>query len=624
MFTWKKVVQAATVLLLGAAMVRCTGAGGTDALSGASDLTISGTLGSSFVSSVSGKPSDDVRVNAITLADLEIYAIAFTTPPAIGQANVNADGSFTVSLAGAKGSQVMAVFRNKTSLVSVGTVKFQDNSKKDMDGNTQKSESITLADNVNLGAIAINADGEVVVDVDTISSAVSTTPPPVSAALDLSGNWTITPFEGTLPTGYVSACPVGTPDNQCHGPKENENVFLIGLKGVELDAQGNETTTPVYGLSFWKDSATVNACGNVIGFTDADSRTNAKIALTMPVNYMDGATQRSVGFGDAFTFTTPTGFGGDTCGTNVVGSCNLAWMKTAAKAKHDMWSCDRISVEGKTASVCKMVKASSPDVYSAHIEGGGCVDANNKPVMISNWGSLTPAGSCTENTTGVPAGFKSWTCPYTLNSAAISCTNTHGNFSGFDGSALSGALTNQDMTGYNPEGNVVANTTYCKDIVNNMTRYRCYAESYWDSKVDEAGCFKRYHFNWGATSIANFVVAEGRNKPDGNHMTERVIYSPDGTSGVVSGKETEHVSVKGAENSETICETERSQILSFKKVSDVKVLVDMKTKTRLVNSSNATCAAAAANTACETGGGENCEVYYRLKDGGNALFYINK
>lgn len=128
-----------------------------------SALTISGTVATSLLA------QSKVGAFATAVTDLQLYAICLALPPAIGSSDVAADGSFTVSLSCPAGSLVSALFRDKTSLDTVGQIYFTDSSKTGLDGATSKKSSIALSGSVSFGNISL-ANGEVTIPVSQVTS----------------------------------------------------------------------------------------------------------------------------------------------------------------------------------------------------------------------------------------------------------------------------------------------------------------------------------------------------------------------------------------------------------------------------------------------------------------------
>lgn len=605
-------------------LVGCSGSGGGSADAGsstASALTISGSLsgGSSFLPMSLNKSANSSF--AVNLSDLEIYAIAFTTPPVIARAAVGSDGSFSVNLPGAKGSSVTAVFRDTTNNNEVGTVTFRDTSTKDMSGNNYKdSSSIVLSDNVSLGNLTLGDDGKVVVDVAEIATAVAA-PAASTSAFDMSGVWKAKPFSNP-PTGYITTCAAGTPQNECDGLPENAEIALIRIKGKEftpnqgacnIDAQnvscdenndGTVGTKDKYALGVWEASG-VTACGHKTGFTAAEARAGGRI-------HVDTTALPTIG-GTAVTMGSMTSYN------------PYFWIKGTATATRDFHDCRGVMVTVGDKQIpgyaCKSdIKEPNQqdpqqmddvgDAWMVNLGNGGCFDANNKPVMVKNWGGLTPSGQCDHVTTGLPDGFSAGTCGYTGDpdgnesaypgSISFTCKWVSGQFQDNNGNPnLAQKLTLQQGQQLHSAPAIPAQTngspTPCKSnhtdgVFTGVTfaQAQCFAQYYEQNRNSfQTTCAPRPRFNWGASTVKDFYRVEFRPKPDSQFLMDILTYDPTGSLATLDTEERESFTVPSGSDSSVTCEMARKIVFNFKKVTDTTAIVDIRFSGRMASTAAA-------------------------------------
>lgn len=606
-------------------LVGCSGSGGGSADAGSSTaaaLTISGSLsgGSSFLPMSLNKSANSSF--AVNLSDLEIYAIAFTTPPVIARAAVGTDGSFSVSLPGAKGSSVTAVFRDTTNNNEVGTVTFRDTSTKDMSGNNYKdSSSIVLSDNVSLGNLTLGDDGKVVVDVAEIATAVAA-PAASTSAFDMSGVWKAKPFSNP-PTGYITTCAAGTPQNDCEGLPENAEIALIRIKGKEFTPNQNacdQDADPVvchetndgtvgtkdkYALGVWEASG-VTACDHKTGFTADEARAGGRIHVDTTALPTIGGTAVTMG---AMTSYSP-----------------YFWIKGTATATRDFYDCRgvMVAVDGKQVPgyACKgSIKDgkgtpemdddtdTGNDGWMVNLGNGGCFDANNKPVMVKNWGGLTPSGQCQHVTTGLPAGFSAGTCNYNGDpdgdegaypgAIAFTCKWVNGQFADSNGNPnLQQALTLQTNEYLTQAAVIPAMTngqpTKCKDGYSGdlsgltFAEAQCFAQYYEQNRNSfQTTCAPRPRFNWGASTVKDFYRVEFRPKPDSQFLMDILTYDPTGSLATLDTEERESFTVPSGSDSSVTCEMARKIVFNFKKVTDTTAIVDIRFSGRMASTAAA-------------------------------------
>ncbi|WP_374030131.1 hypothetical protein [Bdellovibrio bacteriovorus] len=611
-------------LSLPAFITACSGGGGADLTS--NSLNISGILGGASLQSlskVSAKAGDDVSSQeAVSVSDLEVYAEAFTADGMkSATASIGADGSFTISIPGAKGAPVTAIFRDKNTEAEIGVLVFEDSAKKDLNGNNSQSSSVVLEDSVALGSISLSSDGKVKVPVAQVADKLGSASDVSSgSAFDPTGTWYMKPFTGTLATGYQTV----TADCS-HGPCVNFPVTFVRYAGKEFTPTSNCSVTngslsgacassdgtigsaDRYALSIWGGdfSQSIGACGSKAGFSADEARAFGRIHIpSLPT-----VSGNSITFGD-YIFTK-TGFGGDAA------PFNQDWMKTGAQSNHPVHDCRPMTINSLYrgwACKSKVMSGQWPGTptgqtkWMVNVEGGGCF-SNGKPVNVTNWGNIGGSASCSQSSaTGTyGAGFATNNCTYTnadhdndSNTAAITftCGGTHGFFDDNGGAPNMAAPATMNQGEYlgQPE-ELVAQGQACSSIGDatdsaKLAAYRCYAESYWSNQAGAGSCSREFRFNWAATTSAEFVVQDYRGKPKNAFVTNILNYAADGQSATLEDEQEETITLPTGLNSSTFCKVVRRTNITFKKVSATRLLLDLKEQGRMA-STTAACQAAA-------------------------------
>ncbi|MEY4616467.1 MAG: hypothetical protein RJB66_1427 [Pseudomonadota bacterium] len=628
-----------------------------------SDMTISGTL--SVAQSTMGVPLKignlgDVDSFAATSAnDLEIYAIAFTVPPAIASANLNPDGSFSVTLPGAKGSTVTAIFRDKTDQSQVGTVVFVDSDKKDLNGNSSESSSIVLNDSVQLGSISLGTDGKVKIPVSQVQTVVgSNESVAVGTAFDPTGVWYMKAFDATVPTGYMTpgACGQGH-DGPCVGMP----LTLMRFAGKDFTPSGSCTSETAcaanagtdgndrYALSIWGGDAAqgVGACGYKSGFTGDEARYHARINISAGPT-VDGHAITLAHYG----YSMPTGFCGDG-GAACTSPFNKDWMYRNATSSREIQDCRPMKVNSQyDAWACKAVVkdnngiVSGASAWNIGIQGGGCFNtATGKPVNVTNWNALGQ-GTCSgqDASARYGAGFWSNSCAFanvnhdgdnTTADISVTCKNIGGQFVS-DGSGepnLATPYTHNNGQWVAEPAAILANGRKCdfsqdggagSNNAKILAGYRCFAEAYWQnvSQAQATGCMREYNFDWSATTPDKFARDDQRGKPKNAFLTNILKYTPDGQMATLEDEEMQKFTVNTGASSSTFCEVSRRTILTFKKISDSRLLVDLKQSGQM-NSTDAAC----LSVAKEAKDGKDVQGAGNLRDQlspMNLIFYADK
>lgn len=255
-------------------------------------------------------------------------------------------------------------------------------------------------------------------------------------------------------------------------------------------------------------------------------------------------------------------------------------------------------------------------------------DVTNKPVRMTDW-SLQPDGNaCTESDVAGFSGFKRHECHYTnkdpdgsgpATAASFTCRYGNGNFTS---SALTTAATAVDWGGSTMPDKILAQNQNCSTLNLNgsaaekLAAYQCYAQSY---DRPDSGCVRNYRFNWGAVTAEEFVMDDGRGRPESNFLTDLLTYSADGNTYFVNNSEREVVGIRGAQTSVEFCEIERSTKIIGKKVSNSQQLFSVIMSGTLISSGKTACVAAV--NGADTW--ENGNLSYKIK-GQKMMFLMNK
>jgi len=480
--------------------------------SGSSDLTISGSL------SISGTDSSGALALSkgfegnlgltsfdVTAADLSIYCVTFTLPPAAGTGEVSADGAFSLNIANGKDASVGCFILNGTT--QLGTIVFEDPSEKDLSGGAASADKTAFSGNANLGAISLDLEtGKAVVDLSKVE-VTKKVDASAGAAFDFTGTYKITAGGLTQPTGYTAPCTrvAGQQGNDCHGPSEGEPVYFRRIAG-----KSTEDGKDVFGVMAWESKARHVACGEKLGMSYADAKTNAKVDLSAS-GVDEGAFTWSAGFVDG-------------------------WKKTGATAKFARPVVKPITVNGVDGLAEGLYTNSGANYVGfefrpANDKEGGCKDASGKPVIGKNidWSSVNVQVSAPAE---IAPGTKIYKSQSKNADGSIVCTFIGGRFTKGASATdilgeVSGTFTElawaQGQQRKQPAANQACATVEASDALEGA---RCYADSLEDAaRQSQDACVRRLNFNWGAKTVEQFLGANnGPTKAFGEHLFEKFRY----------------------------------------------------------------------------------------------------
>ena len=458
-----------------------SGCGGKDAdpaAGGTNDVTLSGSLAltsKAFTAqSVGGKI---FKPAAIALSDLTMACVTLSVPPIAGSGAIDSAGAFSVSMVGGSGKKFGCFILDSLSEV-LGSLVFEDTAKKGIDGSSKKDTGIALTGgSTSLGAITLNLEtGEAVVPVANITTKDTTTG--ASAVTDITGTWVFSNY-ADRPASYEGVCAQN--DQDCDGPPEGWTAYLRMVTGVEPG-----TSRPAYGLMMWESLAAFQACGSNLGTTYAELAANG-------VDFTNSGTAE----GDHTWATTVTI-------DNSSQTVTDGWKLSGATAQWTIQTgCDSFEFRGQRVWRCL-----AGGVYSFSL-GGGCVDANDNPVMVNDWSNIS---TCTNYTPEAPfTDFSGNRCTGTANSVAVTCSHADAKSVNADGSTINNAL-NFDYS----QVAQIAQGTSCSGISDPLAQAKCYSEYYWrklgggPNGGSSSACLKQIQTNWDASTVAEFITVDDK------------------------------------------------------------------------------------------------------------------
>ncbi|HEY8270600.1 MAG TPA: hypothetical protein VIG33_06895, partial [Pseudobdellovibrionaceae bacterium] len=399
--------------LLGMGIIGCTSKSSDTPSAGIASITVTGAIASATSMSVDA----NVGKMALTLGNLEIYVI-YTSGTTVGitQASVGTDGAWSFSVP--SGAQINAIVRDKTSLELVGPIVFVDDSNTDLDGNAKTSTVTSLKSGASMGTITLSSEGKFEVPVAQIAAAQDTVVAAPTSKIDFTGAWTIGKYDGTLPDStYKTAVAVGDAgcptEQNCQGTPVGQQVYMLKLSGKKFtypstglcatykashtgscnpDTDGTtDATTTIDAASIWGGAAAIAGCGYKLGFTRDDVAAGGGMNLAAADLPTVNTTQLT--FGGVTWSSFPTGW------NQVVGGVTYPWANASATTNYPMMNCTQVdkTVSSTTykINVCKGKLQSDHTTvkYQANY-GGGCLNADGKPVVIKDWSALGTPASC--------------------------------------------------------------------------------------------------------------------------------------------------------------------------------------------------------------------------------------
>jgi hypothetical protein len=553
----KLAVLAATIATL--SVVGCSKK--DDSSSGSSAIAVSGSLSlgnssSGFEKMTMMSKNGDSDVDALALTDYTAVCATTSVPILSGSSPVAANGTFSVSIEGAEGKPLSCYLTDSTGAKAADFL-VENTSNKDLNGNSEKSSTITPTGDVNMDAITFNAaTGEVIVQSTTIASAITTDV--TGSVFDPTGSWTISSVDFSLPNGVRSPCTTAEQNaHTCDGPPEGQVIYLKMWNGTKVSDGG-----AVHGLQVWQGQSGFTSCGSRIGLSAAQKTT---IGVDFSSN---GASDQEFSFPNSVTFTDQI--------LNATSNPTLTdnWKMSTAKAQYDFNpNCGPVNVTIGSKSYSNAWKC-GPDTsgdYQIGLSGGCSVNSTGKSAEINDWSGM----SC--NTTTDSDGVKTNVCTgnKTVNgsSVAVTCRNSWVITDVNNVVEPAGDFNWSQMTGG------ITATTNCSAIPSGtnagaMAQLRCYADYYYRSGLSEysGACMPRVNMDWSATTAADFVHKDFR--PSQLIFFEQYKPFTDGTGGAMITRQEHYEGVQLAGGTSWVnCEVIDTGALNIKKISDNKLLM---------------------------------------------------
>lgn len=559
----KRILQLCLIPTLGLSLSACTGSGGGASLDA---LNVSGILSlgnsSQGLEKMQGLEKDDFSTMGVNLALYKVTCTTTTTPIQSATANVAADGSFTVSIVGAKG-QPLSCFLVDAAGDKAADFIISDSSKKDLNGNSETTSTAAFKDNANLGTINFDPNaGEVTVPKTNIASVVEATPVAAAQVFDPTGSWTIGAVDFSLPSGVKAPCPN---NSNCHGPPAGQAIYLKLWKGLVTADSSN-----IYGLQVWEGANSFSTCGSKIGLTSA-------MKTSLGVDFSANGSADS-----EFSFASSVPNFLDQI-TNSTSTVNLTdgWKMSTATLQHDINpGCGPrdISVGGVVYSNAWVCGPDSGGRYQASL-GGGCVDSAGAPVNLNNWAGIQC--SMTTDANGIKTNNCTGNATVQGQSKAVTCTNkwvvTNGSY----------AVQPNDNFNWNDlAASKLSSGATCSSIAGpgdseakKIAQLQCYSEYYYRSGMERANaCLPRVDMDWSSTTSANFAVVD-KIRPQGLVFFEKYAPFPDGSGGSLMTRQEHFEGVNVDGTSWVNCRVIEVGGLTVKKVSDTKLLATYQSST---------------------------------------------
>ncbi len=609
----KKIVFGLTAFAM--ALTGCGGGGGGSSApsAGNSSIVVSGSLSGTSVSGLAIGP----RNSGLAITDLSLYGVAFSNPPVIATAPLNADGSFSLTLAAAAGSPVTLIFRDNNNN-TVGTVKFEDSSDTDLGANPKLSDTISLKGSVSLGALTLSEKGDVVVKVVDIASNIDNTPVAVGVAFDPTGSWTAKPYTGSFPAGYKNPFAADCRMDSNNGVIAPMPCFdtdmalsLIRYTGktfvkndgtcdpddVYSDVNGTgcaETDGTLgadrYAVSLWQgDNSTaggIYTCGKKTGLTADEFRAYGRIHIPSANLPNVGGSVGQLSFG-RYVYSSLPGSGW--------GAGDNWWHNSNAIAQWDTGDCKNVTKTTTkgilTFNSCKIIwddSGTPTPRYEAYLAGGNnCKLEDGTSVQPSNdfWSATPGAGEGCEEGSEIFPGMKESTCTYVrklqvsdATATTVLCDNGYGRFNDRE---LTTVRASDEFGGtpviFVAQGDSCAVGATTGD--EKLARLRCLAQYYWQNGNDEESCLPPLETNWAAETAEDFVLKIRGQSPQVAIATNIADYSADGKTFFLNSH---NESVADLPNG-TVCRINVNLQLKGTQVSETKILMDISQSGTLIN-----------------------------------------
>ncbi|MCX6125607.1 MAG: hypothetical protein NTV34_12810, partial [Proteobacteria bacterium] len=520
-------------------------------------LSISGVISLTATSSASLIGFDSLGLtggssDATSLEANKLNCTVFSDPPVYTTGTFDADGKFSVAVAGAGYPIGCAVVDSDGAQVS--SFVFQNDAKKDLAGNGSLDARVSLSGSADLGTVTSDGDaGKAVIDVSKISNIAAAS---ITDAFDFTGKWVFAKAT-VIPDGYTSPCTTAEAEaarkankSTCDGPSIDEKIWIKRLNGKTV-ASGAAS----YAVQVWQSEDAFKECGSKLGFSYAEGKAKAGIDLT-DSGVAEGSFDWTTGWTDG-------------------------WKSSAAKnGSWAMQDCQSTTYKTKEAYKCTAENGN----YRIQLPGG-CLTAAGKPVKVENWSSMTGGAPTTDSVTGL----LKFTSTGTVNGVAVTCTNISGSFDSA-GTAIAGntQITPRTLVA---EGALCSSIPETSDTLK-LAKLRCYANGYWEGG-DKGGssCTRKVDMDWTATDPAKFIAnTDGPGQAKKEHVLALLNYTDKDTASMHD----EHVGYRSTQvNGQMVnCKIRDAFTLTMRRITDTSATAEFVTEQKTVDKGKAACVSA--------------------------------
>lgn len=607
MFLRKKFLkQSVSALILAGALLSGCSSSSDSAGGGGSAVAFSGTFTSRLQSL-----KRDFELQTGTASTVSCSTA--DTIPTIVSGSVANDGTFSVDLSTVSGDGLTCSVLDASNEV-LGTFLYENPNEKSFDGGSQKVDTVAFTESKNVGSVSVSG-GQI--PVNAASVGVSTTGAAVTAAeaFDPTGLWSIGSVDFTLPPGYLGPCAPGTPG--CHGPQAGESIYMkrtVGKKFTPDNAcqtaaaagtfnagdtcNGTTGTEDAFLLSIWMSEDSFKSCGNgtlgALGFDEAQAKAYGHVDFSGDSSTLHQAFNYSSSYVD---------------GSSTTHNITDGWKDSQATSSWPLMNCFSVQSGGQSAWKC----LDGSGHYSLSM-GGGCTDASGSPIQPDDWSNVNwgSSSNCTQSAVifdGKTLMSNSCTVPYTPTGGSavnLTCGGTWGGFNVADDSAY--------MNPVNPE-QLLAQGAPCSSLVTGgnagkeLQKLQCYANYFWQNQqnVPTSACLRQIRTDWGATTPANFLLADGPGRPLNMALTEKASYlSNDVVTFTQYESDFRGIQVQDSNGSSWLsCQTKAKNTITVTKIDATHMIIKFVQESSLADSKTACVAAAAdASSAQQMGLGE--------------------
>ncbi len=561
------------MLAMTAVTMGCSSSSDETTTASSSAIAVSATLSisssaQSFQKTLMMSKNGDSNLDDLAVSDYTAVCATTSVPIISGTSAVAADGTFSVSLAGASG-QPLSCYLVNSSGTKIADFLIEDTSSKDLRGNSEKVSTITPTGNVSMSTVSLDvAKGEIIVPSTNIASSVTSSV--TGSVFDPTGAWTIGAVDFTLPSGVKAPCTAAEQAaNTCNGPPADRTLYLKMWTGTKT-----ADSSTIYGLQLWDSVAGYTSCGEKVGLSAAQK---SAIGVDFSAN---GSADAEFSYPSNVTFTDSI--------LSATSSPTLTdhWKMSTAKTRYSFNpNCGPVNLTIGTTSYTNAWRCgpdSSGD-YQVGLSGGCTVTTTGASVDVTDWSGF----SCSSATDANGVVTSTCTGNTTVNSAsvAVSCVNSYAVVNSSNVVQVGGNFNWSEMTG-GIAANTACSSIPTSDVAGQLAQLRCYADYYWGSGLSNytGACMPRVDTDWSASTAADFIKIDFRP----NQLVFFEQYKPftDGSGGSMITRQEHYQGVQLAGgNSWVNCNVIDTGSLNIKKITENKLLVTYQSS--LVTSSTA-------------------------------------